>query len=71
MITRALHQVSNILVLHDGAFPSYLYPLRLKPERTLSMFRYYLEDNSVEIVEPQEENSGCPYGKFLHRHRWV
>ena len=28
----------------------------------------YLEDNSIEIVEPKEENSGTSQGRFLKRH---
>lgn len=29
----------------------------------------YLEDGSLEVVEPREENSGMPQGRFLRRHR--
>ncbi|GBF93662.1 hypothetical protein Rsub_06765 [Raphidocelis subcapitata] len=30
---------------------------------------FYLEDGSLEVVEPREENSGLPAGRFLRRHR--
>lgn len=30
---------------------------------------YYLADDSVQILENREENSGIPQGAFLHRHR--
>jgi len=30
---------------------------------------YYLEDNSIEIIEHKQENSGIPQGKFVKRHR--
>ncbi len=33
--------------------------------------RYYLEDGSVEVVEPTELNSGLPQGVYLHRHKCV
>lgn len=31
--------------------------------------KLFLEDNSIEIVEPRVENSGGPSGKFLKRHQ--
>ena len=31
--------------------------------------RYFMEDDSLEIIEPQEPNSGLPQGKFLNRHK--
>ena len=30
---------------------------------------YYLEDDSMQIVEPKQENSGVPQGNFMKRHR--
>jgi hypothetical protein len=30
---------------------------------------YYLEDDSMQISEPKEENSGIPQGVFIKRHR--
>ena len=30
---------------------------------------YYLEDDSMQIVEPKVENSGLPQGNFIKRHR--
>jgi len=39
-------------------------------EQSRSVFiKLYLEDNSIEIVEPKVENSGGPCGKFLKRHQ--
>merc|ERR1712054_389175 len=29
---------------------------------------YYLEDNTVQVNEPKEENSGIPQGQFVKRH---
>ena len=31
--------------------------------------QYFLEDDSIKIVEPRETNSGMPQGVFLKRHR--
>ncbi len=31
--------------------------------------KLYLEDNSIEIIEPRQENSGSWQGKFLKRHQ--
>ena len=28
-----------------------------------------MEDDTVEIIEPQEPNSGLPQGKFLNKHK--
>lgn len=28
---------------------------------------YYLEDNSIQLIEPKLENSGIPQGAFLKR----
>jgi hypothetical protein len=28
---------------------------------------YYLDDNSLSIIEPKKENSGIPQGAFLKR----
>ncbi|PAA60695.1 hypothetical protein BOX15_Mlig016896g3 [Macrostomum lignano] len=33
------------------------------------VFYYYLEDDSIAIVEPPKENSGIPQGKFIKRQR--
>jgi Ca2+-binding EF-hand superfamily protein len=33
------------------------------------VLQYYLEDDSIKITEPREENSGIPQGAFLKRHR--
>lgn len=30
---------------------------------------YYLEDNSIHVAEPKQENSGIPQGVFIKRHR--
>ena len=30
---------------------------------------YYLEDDSMQVSEPKEENSGIPQGVFIKRHR--
>eukprot|EP00698_Gefionella_okellyi_P017111 TRINITY_DN4961_c0_g1_i1.p1 TRINITY_DN4961_c0_g1~~TRINITY_DN4961_c0_g1_i1.p1 ORF type:complete len:564 (+),score=138.45 TRINITY_DN4961_c0_g1_i1:103-1794(+) len=30
---------------------------------------YYLEDDSMEVLEPKTENSGMPQGKIVRRHR--
>merc|ERR1711939_658453 len=30
---------------------------------------YYLEDNTIQVNEPKEENSGIPQGQFIKRHR--
>ena len=30
---------------------------------------YYLEDGSVQLVEPREQNSGLQQGTLLHRHK--
>lgn len=32
-------------------------------------FKYHLEDDSLEINEPQEPNSGLSQGKYLQRHK--
>ncbi|GFH11391.1 uncharacterized protein HaLaN_06880, partial [Haematococcus lacustris] len=31
--------------------------------------KYHLEDNSLEILEPQQANSGLPHGKYLQRNK--
>jgi hypothetical protein len=31
----------------------------------------YLEDGTLEVVEPREENSGLQQGRFLRRQRWA
>lgn len=36
--------------------------------RRLTVF-YYLEDNSIQILEPKQENSGIPQGAFLKRQK--
>ncbi|KAJ9530404.1 hypothetical protein QJQ45_000771 [Haematococcus lacustris] len=33
--------------------------------------KYHLEDNSLEILEPQQANSGLPHGKYLQRNKWA
>lgn len=33
------------------------------------VIRYYLEDDTIAIMEPREENSGIPQGIFLKRHK--
>ena len=33
------------------------------------VIRYYLEDDTIAIAEPREENSGIPQGTFLKRHK--
>jgi len=33
------------------------------------VLQYFLEDDSIKITEPKEENSGIPQGAFLKRHR--
>jgi len=35
--------------------------------RKVTMF-YYLEDNTIQVTEPKEENSGIPQGSFVKRH---
>ena len=30
---------------------------------------YYLEDDTIEVEEPLEANSGLAQGKYLHRNR--
>ncbi|KAJ1460293.1 hypothetical protein M885DRAFT_459085 [Pelagophyceae sp. CCMP2097] len=30
---------------------------------------YYLEDDTMQLVEPQQENSGMPQGSFIRRHK--
>ncbi len=30
---------------------------------------YHLEDDSLEIYEPTEPNSGLPQGRYLHRNK--
>ena len=30
---------------------------------------YYLDDDSMQVSEPKEENSGIPQGVFIKRHR--
>jgi hypothetical protein len=32
-------------------------------------FLFYLEDGTLQITEPKEDNSGIPQGSFLRRHR--
>jgi hypothetical protein len=29
---------------------------------------YYLEDGTLQVGEPREDNSGCDQGTFLRRH---
>ncbi len=31
--------------------------------------RLFLEDDSMEVIEPTEHNSGLPQGVFLQRHK--
>ena len=33
------------------------------------MIYYYLEDDTLHIMEPKVENSGIPQGVFLKRHK--
>ncbi|KAJ9530533.1 hypothetical protein QJQ45_012548 [Haematococcus lacustris] len=33
--------------------------------------KYHLEDNSLEILEPLQANSGLPHGKYLQRNKWA
>lgn len=33
------------------------------------VIKYYLEDDTIAITEPREENSGIPQGVFLKRHK--
>ena len=35
--------------------------------RALTVY-YYLEDKSIMIVEPKQQDSGVPHGAFLKRH---
>lgn len=37
--------------------------------RPIKIF-YYLEDDSIEIIEEVQENSGIPQGKLIRRHRF-
>jgi hypothetical protein len=30
---------------------------------------FYLEDESIHVAEPKQQNSGIPQGVFLKRHR--
>ncbi|XP_060732345.1 EF-hand domain-containing family member C2 [Tachysurus vachellii] len=30
---------------------------------------FYLEDDTIQVVEPEQKNSGIPQGTFIHRHR--
>ncbi|XP_026151493.1 EF-hand domain-containing family member C2 isoform X2 [Mastacembelus armatus] len=30
---------------------------------------FYLEDDTIQVVEPEYKNSGIPQGTFIHRHR--
>jgi hypothetical protein len=51
-----------------------MYLRHTKPASRPPTFQYvlkfsYLEDGSLEVVEPREENSGLPHGRFLRRHR--
>jgi hypothetical protein len=33
------------------------------------VIQYFLEDDTIKVLEPREENSGIPQGPFLKRHR--
>jgi hypothetical protein len=35
----------------------------------MNMGRYFLEDDSLEVVEPATPNSGLPQGVILRRHK--
>jgi hypothetical protein len=42
----------------------------LLPERSRKVeMKVFLEDNTIEIIEPRQENSGTWQGKFLKRHQ--
>lgn len=45
------------------------YAKHMEAQSRSVYIKLYLEDNSIEIVEPKVENSGGPCGKFLKRHQ--
>lgn len=47
--------------VHESAQETY----RVRPV----IFQYYLEDDTICILEPRQPNSGLPQGVFLRRHR--
>lgn len=55
----------------DGYFHESVVPTisreghRIRPVKVL----FYLEDDSIQVIEPPSENSGIPQGTFIRRHR--
>jgi hypothetical protein len=50
-------------------FKEAVHESRMENYRTRKVtMLYYLEDNTVQVNEPKEENSGIPQGSFIKRH---
>merc|ERR1712159_888734 len=52
-----------------GYFKEAVHESRLENFRVRKVtILYYLEDNTIQVNEPKEENSGIPQGAFIKRH---
>jgi Ca2+-binding EF-hand superfamily protein len=52
-----------------GYFKEAVHESRLENFRVRKVtVMYYLEDNTIQVNEPKEENSGIPQGAFIKRH---
>ena len=50
-------------------FKEAVHESRMENYRTRKVtMLYYLEDNTIQVNEPKEENSGIPQGQFVKRH---
>lgn len=53
-----------------GYFKETCVESKLETERVRKLIiYYYLEDNSIEMVNKTQTNSGLPQGEFLKRHK--
>lgn len=54
----------------SGYFKETVVESKLESNRVRKLtLLYYLEDNSIQIIEPKLENSGIPQGAFLKRQK--
>jgi len=52
-----------------GYFKEAVHESRMENYRVRKItMLYYLEDNTIQVNEPKEENSGIPQGSFMKRH---
>lgn len=54
-----------------GYFKEFVIETNLETERVRNcVVYYYLEDDTVQVIEKKQDNSGIPQGQILRRHRF-